>query len=260
MSLHARLDCGDMQPASAPSNLADYAYGILRDRLVMLDIVPGSPINESALAAELNVGRTPLREALKRLQGDHLVAFFPRRGTFATSADLGELKGITEMRLLLEPAGTYKAAESATAEQRDRLLSLAQDIAGLMDSNPSARTLTEYDLMVHRAIYELIDNAHMRETLFRLGNLASRLWWAVIQQMPSVAEHIAGHRALLQAVADGDPVQAAELARDHVSEFHQQLQASVIGAEGMATPPALRAEPLGLHRAVGAAQEPMKDS
>lgn len=230
----------NMSLAAEPSNLADYAYGVLRDRLVMLDIQPGAPINETTLAAELNLGRTPLREALKRLQTDHLVEFYARRGTFATTADLAGLKSLTEMRAILEPAGTRKAAQLASPAQRQALRSLAHDISGLMDTEPDARTLIEYDLTVHRAVYRLIDNEHMRETLFRLGNLATRLWWSVIQEVPSVADHIAGHRTLLEAVASGESELAAEMAREHVTEFHRKLQGAVIGAEGVTAPPELR--------------------
>lgn len=231
-----------MSLAAERANLADYAYGILRDRLVMLDIPPGAPINETALAAELDLGRTPLREALKRLQTDHLVQFYARRGTFATPADLAELRSLTEMRVILEPAATRKAAQTASMRQRQELHRLAGDISGLMDSDPDARTLIEHDLSVHRAIYNAVDNEHMRETLFRLGNLATRLWWSVIQDVPSVADHIAGHQSLLDAVARGDAERSAELAREHVTEFHRKLQGAVIGSADMTAPEELHSE------------------
>ncbi len=210
------------------SSLADYCYTVLRDRLVMLDIAPGEPIHESSLAEELEVGRTPLREALKRLETDHLVVFYSRRGTFAAAADLSDLHHLTEMRAILEPAGARKAAEQANESQREELRTLAEEINKLMGSQPEARTLIEYDLAAHRAIYRLISNPHMRETLFRLDNLATRLWWSVIQRVPSVADHIAGHRALLEAVADGAADLAEELAREHVTEFNRKLRQAVV--------------------------------
>lgn len=92
-------------------SLADYAYRVLRDRLVLLDIRPGAPLGESGLALELGVGRTPLREALKRLESDHLVVTFSRRGTFATSVDATELSEITEMRRVLVPLAARRAAQ-----------------------------------------------------------------------------------------------------------------------------------------------------
>ena len=68
-----------------PMSLADKAYLAIQDKLIMLDIRPNEAIVESELAAELGAGRTPVREALKRLEVDHLVASYPRRGTFATA-------------------------------------------------------------------------------------------------------------------------------------------------------------------------------
>src|SRR4051812_27552518 len=91
-------------------SLAEQAYRTLRDRLIMLDIAPGDPLNEAQLAAELVFGRTPLREALKRLETDHLVVSYPRRGTFATIVDITELAAISEVRQLLEPLAARKAA------------------------------------------------------------------------------------------------------------------------------------------------------
>src|SRR5689334_23597367 len=77
--------------SSAPASLADKAYVAIRDRLIMLDIRPGDPIDDDALAQDLGVGRTPVREALKRLEVDRLVVSYPRRGTFATGMDISDL-------------------------------------------------------------------------------------------------------------------------------------------------------------------------
>ena len=97
----------------AATSLADLAYRQIKDRLIMLDIRPGEPINDVALAAELGVGRTPVREAVKRLETDHLVVSYPRRGTFATVVDVTELGAISDIRQLLEPHAARRAAESS---------------------------------------------------------------------------------------------------------------------------------------------------
>src|SRR4051794_41698496 len=79
-----------------PSN-ADLAYQIIRERLVMLDIRPSEPINDEGLARQLGFGRTPVREALKRLERDRLVIAYPRRGAFATTVDITDLAHIPEI-------------------------------------------------------------------------------------------------------------------------------------------------------------------
>src|SRR5919112_3346104 len=103
---------------SSTSSLASLAYQQIKDRLILLDIRPGDPINDVGLAAELGVGRTPVREALKRLETDHLVVSYPRRGTFATVVDVTELGAISDVRQVLEPHAARRAAENASPTQR----------------------------------------------------------------------------------------------------------------------------------------------
>ena len=78
--------------ASEAMSFADQAYLAIRDRLIMLDIRPNEAIVESELATQMKLGRTPVREALKRLEADRLVVSFPRRGTFATGVDVADLR------------------------------------------------------------------------------------------------------------------------------------------------------------------------
>src|SRR6476660_3554583 len=79
-------------------SLADVAYERIHDRLLMLDIKPGDLLNDDHLAKDLGIGRTPVREALKRLELDRLVVSYPRRGTFATRVDVTDLSFISEIR------------------------------------------------------------------------------------------------------------------------------------------------------------------
>ncbi|HEY6646231.1 MAG TPA: GntR family transcriptional regulator, partial [Mycobacterium sp.] len=97
----------------ATQSNADLAYQIIRERLIMLDIRPSEPINDEGLARQLGFGRTPVREALKRLERDRLVIAYPRRGTFATTVDITDLAHIQEIRRQLEPVVAARAASSA---------------------------------------------------------------------------------------------------------------------------------------------------
>jgi hypothetical protein len=110
-------DCCPIELGSAPASLADRAYLAIRDQLIMLDIQPGEPIDDDQLAKSLGVGRTPVREALKRLEGDRLVVSYPRRGTFATGMDIADLAHVSEIRVQLEPLAARRAAERARARR-----------------------------------------------------------------------------------------------------------------------------------------------
>ncbi|MEO5780715.1 GntR family transcriptional regulator [Arthrobacter oryzae] len=203
---------------------AEAAYRQLRDRLIMLEIRPGAPINDGQLAAELGFGRTPVREAIKRLETDHLVVSYPRRGTFATSVDFTELADVSEIRELLEPLAARRAATRASAAMRQELLDVADKIAHLGSGPAESRDLMRYDLTVHRLIYRASANPHLEDALIRYDNLATRIWCLVLDKVPSVSGHITEHVKLLEAIAAGDAEVASQLALEHVSSFEQAVR------------------------------------
>ncbi|GAA0036726.1 GntR family transcriptional regulator [Brevibacterium metallidurans] len=192
----------------------------------MLDITPGDPINEAALSTELEVGRTPIREALKRLERDHLVVSYPRRGTFATNVDLTDLSTISEMREALEPIAARRAARNLTPDRRQGFTAAISDLRAL-GSADDQRTLMERDLEVHRLIYSSVDNPHLSETLIRLDDLATRIWCLVIPGIPHLVTHIREHIDLLEAILEGDEATVAELAAEHVRDFDRTLRSTL---------------------------------
>src|SRR5438270_5623692 len=108
--------------------LADRAYAELRDRLVTLRIPPGAPIDEDLLGEELEMGRTPVREAIKRLALENLVTVFPRRGTFASEINITDLAHISDVRTQLEGHAAYRAAERITDAQQAELMQLVDEL------------------------------------------------------------------------------------------------------------------------------------
>ncbi|WP_245907396.1 GntR family transcriptional regulator [Leucobacter massiliensis] len=202
---------------------ADRAYRELRSRLIMLEIPPGAAINELALSLELDLGRTPIREALKRLENDHLVVSYSRRGTFATNVDITDLAAISEVRQVLEPLAARHAANSLREEQQAEFEAVISELEGI-DPAENKRGLLEYDLTVHRLIYHAIDNHHLAETLERLDDLATRIWCLVRDRIPDISGHITEHIDLLSAILDGDSERAAQLAGDHVRNFEATVR------------------------------------
>ena len=211
---------------SQKMSLAERAYEILRHRLIMLDIAPGDPINEAGLSAELEVGRTPIREALKRLESDHLVVSYPRRGTFASNVDIKDLSTISEMRAVLEPIAARKAAHNLTPERRREFESTITELRALKATD-EPRALMERDLEVHRLIYRSVDNPHLTETLVRLDDLATRIWCLVIPRIPDLIGHIREHIDLLEAILEGKESTVEAHAAEHVREFDKTLRAAL---------------------------------
>lgn len=211
-------------PGAAGRSLADQAYETIKDRLVMLDIRPGEPLNDGLLAAELGMGRTPVREAIKRLETDHLLVSYPRRGTFATSVDITELAAIWDIRSVLEPVAARRAAENATPAVRQEMKDVIERLLAVDESADAQSELMRLDMSVHRLIYRAAGNPHLEDVLIRYDNLSTRIWCLVIERLPGLSGHIVEHAALLQAIVDGDADRAAELALAHVTDFETEIR------------------------------------
>jgi DNA-binding GntR family transcriptional regulator len=213
----------DRAEATAESN-ADRAYEVIRERLVMLDIRPGEPINDDRLAADLGLGRTPVREALKRLEQERLVIAYPRRGTFATAVDMTDLADISEIRKQLEPTAAARAARTASPQARARLGALAEGIAAIEDRD-DPREVLRRDVYVHREIYRASGNPHLEQILISLDGHATRIWCLFLERLPDVASHVREHVALLEAIIAGDEAAAADLTLAHVLGFESAIRA-----------------------------------
>jgi DNA-binding GntR family transcriptional regulator len=197
--------------------LADQAYIAIRDAIVSLELAPGAVIDERALIERLGIGRTPVREALRRLAHEQLVEVFPRRGMFVTNVDVRDLARISEVREALEPEAARLAAERATEAERDEL-------AALRDSIKRGADLMELDERIHRAIYAAAHNHLMEKTLGEYYVLAHRIWMIALDRNEALEEAVEAHRNLVLAIINGAGEQAAEMMRAHVQDFEQAMR------------------------------------
>lgn len=215
----------EVPPRQDDETFADYAYRVLCDELIVLDIKPGEPLNDDVISRRLGVGRTPIREAMKRLEGDHLVVAYPRRGTFASGVDITDMAEISEIRQLLEPAAAARAARVASPRVKQELKEFAREVDQLLGGRLAQRDLMRLDMRVHRTIYRAAGSRHLEDVLIRYDNLATRIWSLVLEKLPPVSEHIAQHIELLECIADGDVEASARLTAKHVSEFENLIRA-----------------------------------
>jgi DNA-binding GntR family transcriptional regulator len=202
--------------------LADRAYAALRDRIVQLRIAPGAPINEDELGRELDMGRTPVREAIKRLALENLVTVFPRRGTFASEINITDLAHISDVRQQLEGHAAYRAAERLTTAGRAELDALLARIEAPGDA--SREQLMALDADIHRFVHRASANPYLEETLGRYFNLSLRIWYLVLDRLPHLTERVREHRALLEAVRGGESDRARTIAAEHVGTFATEIR------------------------------------
>lgn len=215
-------------PTAPAGSLADQALRTLTERLILLDIAPGQALSEQELSGELGIGRTPLREAIKRLEAAHLVVTYPRRGTFASAVDLTALVEVAEVRTMLEPLAARLAAERRTSTDVDALQEIRTELLEL-GPDTSPRDLMRADMRTHRAIYEAAGNSHLARTLEQYGNLAIRAWSVTATRLHGVNEHITECAPLLQAVIDGDTAGAGKLMTRHIDDFDQRIREVMAG-------------------------------
>src|SRR5437763_7498720 len=134
-------------PGHAPRSQSEDAYFKIRDRILCLDLAPGSVVNETRLREELAIGRTPIREALQRLARENLVRSIPHRGTFVTDVNITDLARITEVRVVLEAHAARLAAEKLTTADREAIEGLLELLRP--GHAPDQRDLMHLDQQIH---------------------------------------------------------------------------------------------------------------
>ncbi|GIM64215.1 GntR family transcriptional regulator [Planomonospora venezuelensis] len=214
----------DFHEAIPAPSLATRAYEAIRDMIVTLEIRPGAAISEDALSAQLGMGRTPIREAIKRLEVDSLVAIYPRRGTFATEVNITDLALITEIRQALEPRAAHSAALRRTAADVKQLTALRE---ACRTSMPDDDGLMRLDRAAHGAIYRSSHNRFLEANLMQYYNLVHRIWHLFLTRLPHLSEHIAEHVPLLDAIIEGRAEDAEQMVRQHVSGFEQTIRSII---------------------------------
>jgi DNA-binding GntR family transcriptional regulator len=201
-------------------SMAERAYSGLRDLIITLQLTPGSPLQEEGLGRRLGVGRTPLREAIKRLEGERLVTVFPRRGTFVAEVNLTDHSLISDVRRQLEGHAAARAAEWATPEDRERLSALAAAVAG---HEAGAEESMRLDTTIHREIYQCAHNHYLEADLSRYYNLSLRIWYLFLRRLP-VVDHRAEHLPMIHAIVGREPEVARRYAVEHVSHFERSVR------------------------------------
>jgi DNA-binding GntR family transcriptional regulator len=202
-------------------SLAEKAYHAIRGLIVSLELAPGAVIEERELMEQLGIGRTPVREALRRLAQERLVEVYPRRGMFVTGVDVRELARLSEVRVVLEPEAARLAAERATDLDRAAIAELLEDLGA---GGRNDRELMELDERIHEAVYRAAHNDLLETTLAQYYVLALRIWSMALDRHHELEEAVEAHRSLLEAIRDGDGPRAAETMRAHVQDFEQAMR------------------------------------
>jgi DNA-binding GntR family transcriptional regulator len=198
------------------------AYDLIWEKITTLELPPGAPINEQALAEEFSIGAVPVREALKWLAHENLVRVTERHGIYVADVNTDDLQQLSEMRLSLESLSARLAARRAQPDDMVVLEALRREQATLTPEG--SRDLFDLDHKFHQAVAAAAHNKYLAQTLDRLFGLSRRLWYLVLPHLESLPSSVEMHLGLVQAIADGDADRAEEIMHEHVREFYDEVR------------------------------------
>jgi len=212
------------QPEAAEAqSLGDRAYYRIRELIVTLELPPGSIVSERELQDRLGLGRTPVREALQRLERECLVEVYPRRGIFVANVNVLDLAVLSEVRRVVESFAARLAAERSTEADREQTRALIAELEELTAS-ADERRLIELDQRIHRHLWGCAHNPFLAATLDEYYVLSLRIWFLALGRTRRLEEAVREHLELLEAVLHGDPDRAEAAMARHVSGFERAIR------------------------------------
>ncbi|MBN9438618.1 GntR family transcriptional regulator [Bosea sp. (in: a-proteobacteria)] len=201
-------DGGEAAERSVPESLADLAYRRLEEAIVTLSLRPGAILNEAQMIALVDLGRTPVREALIRLAHQGLVEILPRKGIAITDIDAIDVMAALDAREVLERLIVSEAARRAGPGERIAILSKAKAMRRAAeggDVDAYMRLDKEFDALIAAAAR----SPYAARAAEPLQALLRRAWYFFERQddlVPAAGHHV----ALAQALASGRPEAALE--------------------------------------------------
>ena len=220
--LDARVPSGR---AKSINTLADKAYHIIEEMIVTLELPPGSIISEVKLSDQINVGRTPLREALQRLAKEKLVAVLPRRGMIVSNVNILDQLEVIELRRVVDRLLVSKAVARANSEQRQRLKKIACEI-GIAASDGNIQEFMHLDAELDQIIQLASRNffaGQISETL----HAHCRRFWFMNQAGSDLVRSAELHAEMMNAISEGDKEDAVE-ASDRLSDYIEDFTRSAL--------------------------------
>lgn len=200
--------------------LQNQVYKYLHEQIVSGNILPGHRIVEEKISQETGVSRSPIREAIRRLNSDGLVSVSPRGGVKVYRATFSDFKYLYECRLSLEPTAAYYAALRMNATQRDRLAEVMDEM-NIMVEKKDLESLKNVSSQFHSLIVEASENPYLIKMMNQLNSLISFYRNAVLNIPMRIEEGAVEHRAIWQAIQTQDGKAAEELMRAHIQRDYQ---------------------------------------
>jgi DNA-binding GntR family transcriptional regulator len=215
---------GEEAQGQKPS-LVDGAYEALKEAIRNNAFAPGYQGSEQEIASRLGMSRTPVHEAIIRLQEEGLVRVLPRRGVIVSAISLDDMREIYEVIIAVEAASAELLAEKPD-EERGQIAGELDAVNGQMKSALAADSLAEWaraDERFHQLLVERSGNGRLARMFHTIMDQSHRARMLTLRLRPKPIASVNEHRAICEAIRKGDAQAAAEGARQHRVAARNQL-------------------------------------
>ncbi len=202
-------------------------FETLRDRIVYMDYPPEMALTEEELCQEFKVSRTPLREAIRKLEEMKLVTVIPRFGTHVSSIDINEIRCAFEVKIKLEGLAGELAARRITSNKLEEMRRLIGDADRILQEG-GHRSLIDLDWRFHEIIYLATQNTILQDFLGNLHSRCARLWGSSLGQVIPNKEVIDQLRGIQLALQERDAGRAGKLMEAHVQYFIDRIRMQLL--------------------------------
>ncbi|WP_333828224.1 GntR family transcriptional regulator [Pararhodobacter sp.] len=203
-------------------SLRDQAYEAIKQQIVRCELRPGEAVTVTDLANALNLGRTPVIQAIDRLAVDGLVEVMPRKGVVVSPVSMNDFIEIVEMRMLNEGQAARWAAERAAPADVERM-------AANIDATWSAARrgalvdMIDFDREFHRLLSGASRNAILTEFLSNLHDRSLRFWFLSLRAPDHNIRVCEQHAAIVEGIRNRDADAAEKAMREHINAFSRNL-------------------------------------
>lgn len=206
--------------------LRDVVFNTLRQAILKGELKPGERLMEIALAERLGVSRTPIREAMRKLELEGLVVMIPRRGAQVANITEKDLNDVLEVRIALENLSIEKACQYMTEEQMDELKAAALKFERSIGGHNPVR-LAEADEAFHEVIYKASDNRRLKQVLNNLREQIYRYRVEYLKEEETRNLLVREHQELCSAIRARDVKRAQEISFRHIENQRQAIIRSI---------------------------------
>ena len=200
--------------------LREIVYEELKRQIMVGEIAPGARMMEVELAEEMGVSRTPVREAIRKLEKEGLVTIEPRRGAYASDISAKEMVDILEVRQDLEGMAAGIAAQKITEEGRAELERIAREYKESVDRE-DIEEIIKNDEAFHKYIVSLSDNKTLIKMVSQVQELVLRFRYIYYEDFSRFRNQPSEHQAIVDAISSGNANSARVNAEEHLARLKE---------------------------------------